>query len=227
MNWLQKEYDFEAGAILNFNKPEGKTSFWLVKKVRKIVKTKVGHAGTLDPFAEGVLLICTGQATKQVSKLMNLPKEYIGEIELGVQTDTDDRTGQIISQQDVPNLNQQNFEKVCKSFIGDIYQIPPMFSAKKIGGKRLYHIARNGRVIEREPKLVHIDNIQLLSVKIPITRIKVTCSKGTYIRALARDIGQKIGCGGHLKSLVRTKVGAYKVQDSFTLSQFEEIITVV
>ncbi len=227
MNWLQKEYDFEAGAILNFNKPEGKTSFWLVKKVRKIVKTKVGHAGTLDPFAEGVLLICTGQATKQVSKLMNLPKEYIGEIELGVQTDTDDRTGQIISQQDVPNLNQQNFEKVCKSFIGDIYQIPPMFSAKKIGGKRLYHIARNGRVIEREPKLVHIDNIQLLSVKIPITRIKVTCSKGTYIRALARDIGQKIGCGGHLKSLVRTKVGAYKVQDSLTLSQFEEIITVV
>lgn len=227
MNWLQKEYDFEAGAILNFNKPEGKSSFWLVKKVRKIVKTKVGHAGTLDPFAEGVLLICTGQATKQVSKLMNLPKEYIGEIELGIETDTDDRTGQIINQQEVPDLNQPDFEKVCKSFIGDIYQIPPMFSAKKIGGKRLYHIARKGRVIEREPKLVHIDNIQVLSYKIPIAKIKVTCSKGTYIRALARDIGQKIGCGGNLKSLVRTKVGAYKVQDSLTLSQFEEIIKVV
>ncbi|UCE05812.1 MAG: tRNA pseudouridine(55) synthase TruB [bacterium] len=221
---MEKEFDFEAGAILNFNKPIGKSSFWVVKKVRNAIKTKVGHAGTLDPFAEGVLLLCTGKATKQVSELMELTKEYIGEIELGIETDTDDRTGKMINRQEAPELEQKEFERICKSFIGDIYQVPPMFSAKKINGRRLYQIARKGKVIEREPKLVHIETIDVLSFCSPIAKIKVTCSKGTYIRALARDIGQKIGCGAHLKSLIRTKIGEYAIKDSITLNQFEEIL---
>ena len=225
MNWLHNEFDFEAGAILNFHKPIGKTSFWVVKEVRRHVKTKVGHAGTLDPFAEGVLLICTGKATRQVSRLMDLPKEYIAEIEFGIETDTDDRTGKMINQKKVPELDLIEFEQICKAFVGDIYQIPPMFSAKKMKGRRLYQIARQGKVIVREPKLVHIENIIVVSFNRPIAKIKVTCSKGTYIRALARDVGQKIGCGGHLKSLIRTKIGEYKITNSITLNQFEQILS--
>jgi tRNA pseudouridine55 synthase len=224
MIWLQKELDFEAGAILNFYKSIGKSSFWIVKKVRNLVSTKVGHAGTLDPFAEGVLLICTGKATKQAASLMSLVKEYVGEVELGIETDTDDRTGKIINQIETPVLSQEEFEQVCNDFVGDIYQIPPMFSAKKMKGRRLYKIARQGKIIERDPKLVHIDRIEVLSFDGQIAKIKVVCSKGTYIRALARDIGQKIGCGGHLKSLVRTKIGEFEVTDSIRLDQFEELL---
>lgn len=224
MIWLQKEFDFEAGAIVNFYKPVGKSSFWIVKKVRNLVRTKVGHAGTLDPFAEGVLLICTGKATKQVTSLMDLVKEYVGEIELGIEMDTDDCTGQIVNQRLVPQLNRNEFEQICHYFVGDIYQIPPMFSAKKIQGRRLYKIARLGERIAREPKLVHIDQIQVLTFDGQVAKIAVTCSKGTYIRALARDIGQKIGCGGYLKSLIRTRIGEFEVSNSIRLDQFEELL---
>ena len=225
MIWLKKEYNFEAGSILNFYKPVGKSSFWIVKKIKKLVNTKVGHAGTLDPFAEGVLLICTGKATKQVMKLMDLPKEYIGEVELGIEMDTDDPTGRIISQNEVPRLNQQEFERICNDFVGDIDQIPPMFSAKKVNGRRLYKIAREGDQIAREPKTVYVDRIDVLSFDGQIAKIKVVCSKGTYIRTLAKDIGKKIGCGGHLKSLIRTRIGKFDVKDSIQLNEFEELLS--
>lgn len=225
MIWLKKKYNFEAGSILNFYKPVGKSSFWIVKKIKKLVNTKVGHAGTLDPFAEGVLLICTGKATKQVMKLMDLPKEYIGEVELGIEMDTDDPTGRIISQNEVPRLNQQEFERICNDFVGDIDQIPPMFSAKKVNGRRLYKIAREGDQIAREPKTVYVDRIDVLSFDGQIAKIKVVCSKGTYIRTLAKDIGQKIGCGGHLKSLIRTRIGKFDVKDSIQLNEFEELLS--
>jgi tRNA pseudouridine55 synthase len=225
MIWLQKEYNFEAGSILNFYKPVGKSSFWIVKKIKKLVNTKVGHAGTLDPFAEGVLLICTGKATKQVMKLMDLTKEYIGEVELGIEMDTDDPTGRVISQNEIPKLNQQEFERICNDFVGNIDQIPPMFSAKKVNGRRLYKIARQGDQIAREPKSVHVDQIDVLSFNGQIAKIKVVCSKGTYIRTLAKDIGQKIGCGGHLKSLIRTKIGKFDIKDSIQLNEFEELLS--
>lgn len=224
MIWLQNEFDFEAGSILNFNKPIGKSSFWVVKQVRNLVKTKVGHAGTLDPFAEGVLLICTGKATKQVTRLMELTKEYVGEVELGIETDTDDRTGKMISQYEIPVLSPKEFERICHDFIGDIYQIPPMFSAKKMKGRRLYQIARKGDIIERQPKLVHVDRIDVLAFNGQIAKINVACSKGTYIRSLARDIGQKIGCGGHLKSLIRTKIGEFDITYSISLNQFADML---
>ena len=225
MIWLQKEYNFEAGSILNFYKPVGKSSFWIVKKIKKLVNTKVGHAGTLDPFAEGVLLICTGKATKQVMKLMDLTKEYIGEVELGIEMDTDDPTGRVISQNEIPKLNQQEFERICNDFVGNIDQIPPMFSAKKVNGRRLYKIAREGDQIAREPKSVFVDQIDVLSFDGQIAKIKVVCSKGTYIRTLAKDIGQKIGCGGHLKSLIRTKIGKFDIKDSIQLNEFEELLS--
>ncbi len=225
MIWLENEFDFNAGAIINFDKPVGKSSFWVVKQVRRIINTKVGHAGTLDPFASGVLLLCTGKATKQVTKLMDLGKVYIGEISLGSITNTDDNTGEIIEEKNVPNINEQEVKEICNKFIGDIYQVPPMFSAKKVKGRRLYKIARTGKVIERKPSLVHIENIEVLSFEKPYIKIKVSCSKGTYIRALARDIGEKIGCGGHLKSLIRTQIGSFKIADSISIEQFQNIVT--
>ena len=224
MIWQESEFDFEAGAILNFYKPIGKSSFWVVKKVKSLVNAKVGHAGTLDPFAEGVLLLCTGRATKQAAALMELTKEYVGDVELGSETDTDDLTGKIINQHEVPVLNQAQVQQICNEFVGNIYQIPPMFSAKKVQGRRLYKIARKGGYVERIPKSVYIDRIDLLSFNGQIAKIKVTCSKGTYIRALARDIGHRIGCGGHLRSLIRTRIGGFEAANSISLNQFMELL---
>ncbi len=224
MIWLDKPFDFDAGAILNFYKPVGPSSFWMVKQIKRLIQTKVGHAGTLDPFAEGVLLLCTGRATKQVERLMALPKEYIGEIELGVTTDTDDRTGSIIDQRPVPTITASEFEKICQQFVGDSYQVPPMFAAKKWQGRRLYQLARSGQVVQRAAKLIHIDQIILLSFDGNIAKILVRCSKGTYIRALARDIGLALSCGGHLKSLIRTKIGEFNIADAMQLDQFKMML---
>jgi tRNA pseudouridine55 synthase len=223
MNWFGKPFDFEAGAILNFHKPSGKSSFWLVKQIRLRIKTKVGHAGTLDPFAEGVLLICTGRATRQVEQLMSLTKEYVGDIELGISTDTDDPTGKIVAQAPVPALTREELQAVCQSFVGPIYQLPPLFSAKQVQGRRLYKLARQGVAIERTPKLVHIEKIELLHHEQNLMTIRVICSKGTYIRALARDIGQQLGCGAYLKKLIRTRIGDYTIDEALNWPQFVEM----
>ena len=224
MEWLGEKYDFKSGAILNFNKPIGKTSFWIVKKVRNIINTKVGHAGTLDPFAEGVLILCTGKATKQISCFMNFKKKYVGEIQLGAKTDSDDKTGEVIEEKKVPKLTLKDLECYSKNFIGEISQIPPMYSAKKVNGTRLYKLARAGKVIERKPSLVTVDEFNIISFKDNKIKISITCSKGTYIRSIARDLGETIGCGGYLESLVRTDIGKYNINSSLTLSQFEEIV---
>ncbi len=217
-----KVFNFAEGEILNIYKPAGITSFRVVHVIRNLVGVKkVGHAGTLDPFADGVLLVCTGKATKKVSQLMNLQKEYIGNIKLGIETDTDDRTGKIINSHSVPELTLQEIEKNCQQFIGEIPQIPPMYSAKKIGGKRLYKIARQGQVVERRPAIVTIHSIDILDFHLPEITMKVTCSKGTYIRSLARDIGIQIGCGAYLHGLTRTKIGEHRIEDSITLERFK------
>ncbi|MDW7679675.1 MAG: tRNA pseudouridine(55) synthase TruB [bacterium] len=224
MNWLGTAFDFQAGAILNMNKPVGKTSFWVVKQVRSMVNTKVGHAGTLDPFAEGVLLLCTGRATKQVSRLMKMPKIYVAEIRLGITTNTDDQTGEVVKQAPVPGVTHNELEKYLSEFTGEIEQVPPMFSAKKIQGKRLYKLARAGLVVERKPSTVYIEEISILNFQTELIKIRVKCSSGTYIRSLARDLGEKIGCGGHLHSLIRTSIGDYHNEDSLSVDQFSEII---
>jgi tRNA pseudouridine55 synthase len=215
--------DFQAGHILNFYKPVGKSSFFIVKVVRAVTGVKkVGHAGTLDPFADGVLLVCTGKATKQVSALMDLPKEYIGLIRLGEIRDTDDVTGAVVETKAVPEYDSDFLKKIAESFIGASEQIPPMYSARRIQGQRLYKLARNGITVERKPRTVHVYELEVRKIEIPYIEIRVVCSRGTYIRAIARDIGNKIGCGAYLHSLTRTRIGSYMVTNALHIESFNQ-----
>ena len=211
-------FDFELGEILNINKPVGWTSFDVVKKIRgQLNIKKVGHAGTLDPFATGVLLICTGRATKKVEDLMNLKKEYIARIEFGKTTDSYDLTGTIVSERSADNLELENIKQVIKQFHGEIYQTPPMYSAVKVNGERLYKLARRGEVVERKPRKIKIYQTDVIDFRNPFLKLRIVCSRGTYIRALANDMGEILGCGGYLTSLTRTRVGDYKLEDSFEI----------
>lgn len=214
------------GMICNLDKPEGWTSFDVVNKLRGASRIKkVGHAGTLDPFATGVLLICFASATKQVENLMTLEKEYEGTILLGAHTDSHDVTGNIVQQREVPNLSRTEIEAALQKYRGEIMQTPPMISALKKGGRRLYDLARAGENIEIEPRPVTIHALELLNVNLPELTLRVTCSRGTYIRALARDLGNDFGCGAYLKTLRRTRVGEYRDTQSLTVAQFVERLT--
>ncbi|MCG8607596.1 tRNA pseudouridine(55) synthase TruB [bacterium] len=213
------EVDFESGQVLNVNKPAGWTSFDAVKCIRGITKVrKVGHAGTLDPFATGILLVCTGKATKKVSELMGLTKEYEAEIELGKTTDTYDGTGIFLSENEPKTVNETQVKSVCRAFQGEQLQTPPMFSAVKVKGQRLYKLARQGLTAERKPRKIWVYEIELLSYRNPLFSIRVTCSKGTYLRALAHDIGESLGCGAYLRNLVRTRIGDYRIEDACKLT---------
>lgn len=204
--------------ILNIFKPPALTSFDVIKAIRKegAIK-KAGHAGSLDPFATGVLLICLGNSTKKISELMELKKEYEGVMEFGIITDTYDTYGKIKEIKPVKRYSLDLLERLFSKFIGKIMQIPPMYSAVKHSGVPLYKIARAGREVERKPREVKIYSLKILKYESPFLTFKTTCSKGTYIRSLAYDIGQRLGCGSYLKSLTRTKVGKYSIQDSLFL----------
>lgn len=205
--------------ILNINKPTGMSSFDVVRKVKNIAKTKkVGHTGTLDPEASGVLPICIGRATKLVDYIMSDYKIYKVELKLGITTDTYDREGKTLQTSEV-NLSNEEVEKVIKSFKGEIDQIPPMYSALKVNGERLYNLARQGIEIERKPRKIHIYNIDILSMELPIIQFTVKCSKGTYIRSLCYDIGEKLKCGGTMWNLERTQTGSFSISNSVNLEQ--------
>ena len=204
------------------HKPEGWTSFDLVKKIRSITKEKkVGHGGTLDPFAEGVLIIGTGKDTKNLSKVIGQRKIYQAIIQLGSQTDTLDTEGRVINTMPVPLLNRKELENILASFKGIYKHKPPMFSAKKINGTRLYKLARKNITIEREEIISKIYNIELNTFTDSLIDFSVTCSKGTYIRVLGSDIAEKIGTIGYLIKLVRTGIGDYKISDSLSIHKFE------
>lgn len=223
INNVIRRADLRVGKIVAIDKPEGWTSFDVVNKLRGLTKVKkVGHAGTLDPFATGVLLICFAGATKQVNKLMELEKEYQGTFELGVETASHDVTGKVIAQYPVPNLSRDQIEQAAKHYAGDIMQTPPMFSALKREGRRLYELARKGEQIDLAPRPVKIYAFDIIEVKLPEIRFAVTCSRGTYIRALARDLGKDLGCGAFLKSLRRTRVGDYTAGSALSMQQFAE-----
>jgi len=218
-------YDFEGGEILNVFKPRGWTSFDVVKKVRHLLGVKkVGHAGTLDPFATGVLLVCTGKATKKVSTLMALEKEYVGVMELGKMTDTLDVTGTVVEQKPVPSVTFEEIRQTVGEFVGAILQAPPAYSALKVGGRRLYELARKGEAVSPTPRPVEIYAIDVLDVTLPEIVIRVRCGKGTYIRALARDIGERLGTVAYLRALERTAVGPYRVEDALRLAELEEAV---
>ncbi len=212
------------GDIILVNKPAGWTSYKVVDKIKRWFKVKkAGHAGTLDPFAEGLLIIATGKKTKELSKITELDKEYEGVMELGAVTPSYDPETEIIERKPVDGITEEIIRENVKNFIGEIEQIPPMYSAVKHKGKPLYKLARKGIEIERKPKKVKIFDFQILEVKLPEVRFRVRCSKGTYVRTLVHDFGQKLGCGAYLKSLVRTRIGNYKLEDAFTIDELKKI----
>ncbi len=208
--------------IFNIYKPIGWTSFDVVKKVRNITgKRKVGHGGTLDPFAVGVLIIATNSDTKKLGEISGSIKSYRAVLQLGVQTDTLDLDGKVIASKPVPTLDKNLVESVLKHFIGKYKQIPPMYSAKKVNGVRLYKLARKNKTINREPVEVNIIDLTLNDIHDKQIDFSVTCSKGTYIRVLGQEIAKKLGTEGHLTKLQRIAVGDFVVQDSIPLKEFE------
>ena len=207
--------------ILNIYKPKGITSFGVVKKVRKIVgEKKVGHGGTLDPFAEGVLIIGTGSDTKELKRITDTDKTYTASIELGKTTNTLDPEGDVIEKKKIPRLSEPKINKVLESFLGESMQTPPMFSAKKIDGAKLYELARKNIFVDREPTQINISYINLINFNETNIIFSVSCSKGTYIRVLGKEIAEKLGSVGYLNSLIRTRVGEYLIDDSVPLDQF-------
>ncbi len=198
--------------ILIINKPTGPTSHDIVDKIRRITKVKkVGHAGTLDPFAKGVLILLLGKATKSQQNFMDMRKTYTATIFLGATSDTYDKTGKIITLESSP-IKYSAVKKTIKQFVGEIEQTPPAFSAVKIKGKKAYELARKGIKLKLKPRKIKIYKIKLLKYNWPYLEIKVKCSKGTYIRSLANDIGEKLGCGAYLKELTRNKIGKFNLK---------------
>ncbi len=217
--------DFQRGVIINIDKPMGWTSFDVVRKVRSLTRVKkVGHSGTLDPMAVGVLLICTGKATKRVAELQELPKEYVADVKLGVETDTLDVTGTVTRTADIPDDWQQQLSNIIPEFVGQIQQVPPMVSALKKNGTPLYKLARKGIQVPLKARPVRIDSIELLDVVYDTFRIRVHCGGGTYIRSLARDIGSRLSTLGTLKTLVRTSIGPYTRREAWRIGGFEEFV---
>lgn len=209
--------------ILNVYKEKGFTSHDVVAKLRGILKQKkIGHTGTLDPDAEGVLPVCLGNATKLCDMLADKSKTYETVLQLGVETDTQDMSGTILEEKPV-ECTMEEIQRVVMEFVGEYAQIPPMYSAKKISGKKLYELAREGKVVERKPSMVQIHSIDILDVDMENARIsmRVDCSKGTYIRTLCHDIGQKLGCKGAMQSLLRTRVSNFCLKDSLRLCEIE------
>ena len=223
--------DFQEGVILGFDKPYRWTSFdvvgrvrWLICRKTGIRKLKVGHAGTLDPLATGVLIVCTGRATKRIEELQSGTKEYIADIRLGATTPSFDLEKPIDAIYPTEHITRDAVEQCLERFRGTIEQVSPTFSACKIDGKRAYLMARKGKDVELKPKTLVIDDIELLDCNLPDIRIRVVCSKGTYIRALARDIGQALESGAHLTALRRTRTGKVRVEDCLDPERFEEIL---
>ena len=216
----------DSSGILLVDKPQGITSHDVVARMRRVFQMKrIGHAGTLDPMATGLLLILVGKATKASQYLMSLDKEYIGTIKLGEATDSQDADGEILVTKPVPDLKETDVASAMQKFLGDQYQTPPMFSAKKINGQKLYNLARKGKEVEREPRFIHISRYEITKFALPEISFIVRSSKGAYIRTLAHDLGELLGCGGHLSALRRTAVGQFRVEASSTIEAIESMLS--
>ncbi len=221
--------DFVAGEVIPIYKPYTWTSFQVVSRIRYhlsrkygIKRFKVGHAGTLDPLATGVLLLCTGKATKRIEELQSQTKEYEAEIMLGATTPSYDMEHPVNATYPYEHITEESVREVLETFVGDIAQRPPLFSACKVDGKRAYDLARKGSDMELAPKQIRIDSIELLQCELPKIKIRVVCGKGTYIRSLARDIGEALGSGAYLTALARTRIGEYKLNDCINPETFQE-----
>ncbi|NTU42203.1 MAG: tRNA pseudouridine(55) synthase TruB [Nitrospirales bacterium] len=206
--------------VINLNKGFGISSQDAVTQVKRAFKVKkAGHAGTLDPIATGVLLVCLNEATKVTSCLSDLDKEYVLTAKLGESTDTYDTEGKVTKTVTDFHVTQEDIERVLQSYIGDIEQVPPMYSAIKMDGQPLYKLARKGIEVERKPRKVTIHAIEILSFESPFVRLKVSCTKGTYVRSLCHDMGEALGTGAHITELIRTRIGGFRIEDSATIDE--------
>ena len=222
---------FLTGEVLLIDKFTDWTSFDVVNKIRStlkyqydIPKIKVGHAGTLDPLATGLLIICTGKKTKEIQTFQDLPKEYTATIKFGETTPSFDLETTVNKTFPVKNLTEESVSTAINSFKGKQEQMPPDFSAKRVNGKRAYESARKGKSINLKPVQIEIYNIEILKINLPFAEIKINCSKGTYIRAVARDLGEKLNNGAHLTELQRTKIGEFSVENAITVDLFQKML---
>lgn len=214
---------FEQGQVLLIDKPFRWTSFDVIQKLRNIIRIKkIGHAGTLDPLATGLLIVCTGKFTKKINEYMAQEKEYTGTITIGSTTPTYDLESEPENFKPYDNISEELIRETRKQFTGEISQIPPAHSAIKIGGKRVYELARQGKEVKIEPRLVTIKEFEIVKIELPLIYFKVVCTTGTYIRSLAFDFGNALGCGGHLSSLCRTRIGGFKNDEALTIDVFEK-----
>ena len=221
-NTLQRFRSGEGGVLL-VDKPVDWTSFDVVKKVRGTLRVKkVGHAGTLDPLATGLLILCSGKMTKQIDRYQALRKTYIGSMRLGAETASFDAATEPVNPRPYHEVTRSDIERAAERFTGDISQIPPMYSAVQIKGTRLYTLARKGKTVEREPRQVTVHRFQISSYEPPDAGFEVECSKGTYVRTLAHDLGADLGCGAYLTALRRTSIGEFSVGDAWTIERIVE-----
>jgi len=227
LSTLSKE-DFESGVVLLINKEINWTSFDVVKKIKNLLKEKfrfkkikVGHAGTLDPLATGLLVICTGKSTKMISEIQNQKKEYTGELTMGATTPSYDLETEIDHRYDISNISEKDISSKTKLFIGEVFQKPPIFSAIKVKGERLYEKARRGEKINIKKRKITVYNFKLTKILLPKIHFIIECSKGTYIRSIAHDFGKSLNSGAHLSKLVRTKIGEFDLKDAKSIIEFE------
>ncbi|SRR5690606_36728727 len=228
---LKKAYDFLGGEVLLFDKDLGWTSFDLVQRVRNklcremgIKKLKVGHAGTLDPLATGLMILCTGKATRLIESFQEREKEYVATLKLGATTPSFDMETEEDSQFDITRVTPDLVQQALEKFLGETEQVPPVFSAVKVNGKRAFDYARKGEDLKLQPRKIVIQKIVAESIDLPFITIRVVCSKGTYIRALARDIGNELQCGAYLTELRRTRIGEFDVENAMTVDYFAKNI---
>ena len=216
------DLNFSEGEIILLNKPSGPTSFQVVNRIKKITgEKKVGHSGTLDPLASGLMIVCTGKKTKMMDNFINLDKTYSGIIRLGFKSSSMDSETEL---EEIPlpeDIDRQKILNVRKKFIGEIEQTPPMYSAVKIKGKKLYNLARKGKSVERKPRTVFVSKFEIKKIDLPDIYFSITCSKGTYIRVIADDFGKELNTGGVLIELQREKIGDFELKNALTIAQFE------
>ncbi len=222
---MTREFDFEAGELFLVDKPKGWSSFDVVKKLRTLLRIKkIGHAGTLDPMASGLLVVCTGRKTKEIENLKGFEKEYEGVMELGARTKSFDTESEIVDRRDLDGITEKKVRDLFPEFVGEIEQFPPIYSAVKVKGKRLYKYARRGKSVSPPVRHVTISRFEPLEIRLPEVGFRLVSSKGTYVRSLVDDFGQRLGCGAYLKALVRTRVGEFRLQDALRIEEFEKLV---
>ncbi|MDR2602943.1 MAG: tRNA pseudouridine(55) synthase TruB [Puniceicoccales bacterium] len=209
--------------VLLVNKPRGITSHDVIAKLRYLLGIKkIGHVGTLDPMATGLLIVLIGRTTKISQYLIDLSKSYEGTMKLGISTDSHDMEGRILENHDVEGISLEGLKNLAGEFLGDQYQVPPMFSAKKVNGQKLYKLARKGKTIDREPRFIHISTFEIADLRDDEVDFSVHCSKGTYVRTLVNDFGERLKCGAHLNRLCRTKIGDFSINDALTMEEISQ-----